>query len=480
MPASAEACGCMFWMVSVAGICENNVKKDIRHPLEIRSLYRRLDDFIRDHPEQMREAVKQFEERAAKSHLRYAGKALLVGFYPFIIAKEEVGYIAGVVESTMRLMEKITRLFLAEPQIRRQFSFSPEQLELIEIEPGYQWAIPCARFDSFYDGDNLRFSELNTDGSSGMDSADRISHIYFSSPPIQEFFRTVPLHLFDICQGVLETLLACYRQFSGRDFADRPRIAIVDWKEVRTSAEFLGLSEFCCERGYETLIADPRELEYDGKTLSHGGSKIDIVYRRVVSHEYVEHLDEVKPMTQAFRDHNVCVVGSFRSDVAFSKRVFAVIHNPELAGFFTEEERCLATQHVPWTHFFSDVTAEYEGQEVSIPALAKESKDRFVLKPSSLYEGRGVKIGAVMQKEEWEEAIVSALKNDYVLQERIYIPSMSVAVWSDGMEMEQRLLHLGEFVFGGRFRGLYCRAANTLVIDSRSKELLLPALILQS
>jgi len=457
-----------------------DVRNSIQHPPEIQDIYRRLNDFIRDNPQRMRQAVKQFEERAAKSHLRYAGKALLVGFYPFIISEEEVRYIAGVVESLIEIMEKITRLFLSEPQIRRQFNFSPEQLELIEIEPGYQQAIPCARFDSFYDGDDLRFSELNTDGSSGMDSADRISSIYFSSPPIQEFFQTTPIRFFHTCQGVLETLLACYREFSGKDYADRPRIAIVDWKEVRTSAEFLGLSEFCCEQGYETVIADPRELEYDGKTLSYRGLKIDVVYRRVVSHEYIERLDEVKPMTRAFRDHNVCVVGSFRSDVGFSKRVFAIIHNPELSVFFTEEERRLAKQHVPWTHLFGDVTAEYEDQKVSIPELARRSKDNFVLKPSSLYEGRGVKIGAVMQKEEWEEAIAAALKDDYVLQERIHLPSMPIAVWTDGMEMEQRLLHLGEFVFGGRFRGLYCRAANSLVIDRSSKELLLPAFALQS
>jgi hypothetical protein len=461
-----------------ACICENNMKQTIHHPLEIQAIYRRLDDFLRRNPERFRDEVRRFEKTAAESHLRYAGMALLVAFYPFLISEEQARSIACVVEPMLRLMEKITLLFLKEPAMRRQFQFSPEQLELIETDPGYRLSIPCARFDSFYDGAELRFSELNTDGSSGMDGADRIARIYLSSPLIQEFFSDRRVRLFDINAGILETLLECYHEFSGGGAAalPKPRIAIVDWKEVRTIEEFRGFAEFCGERGYEAIIADPRELEYNGKALSHRGLKIDIIYRRVVSREYVERLDEVKAMTRAFKDRNVCVVGSFRSDVAFSKRVFAVIQNPALAGFFTEDERRLAAEHVPWTCAFDDGECEFGGARANLPELARNSKDDFVLKPSYLYEGRGVKIGALTDRREWDELTVSALKNDYILQEKIDIPTMPVAVWNDEMRMERRWMHIGEFVFGGKFRGLFCRAADKLVIDRRSKEFLVPCL----
>jgi glutathionylspermidine synthase len=133
---------------------------------------------------------------------------------------------------------------------------------------------------------------------------------------------------------------------------------------------------------------------------------------------------------------------------------------------------------VPWTHLYKDEEIEHGGQRIRIPELAKEKQEDFVLKPSYLYEGRGVKVGSLTNRKEWEDLTVSALNNDYVIQERIDIPAMPVAVWNDQMRMEERWIHLGEFVFGGRFCGLYCRAANKLVIDRRSKELLVPCLIM--
>jgi hypothetical protein len=454
------------------------LKEPITHSPRIEHIYKGLDEYFQRHGDLIRDEVKQFEQKAAENHLRYAGKSLLVAFYPFILSEEQVRHISAIAEATIRLMEKVTRLFLQEPAIREYFPFSEEQLELIEVEPGYRLAIPCARFDSFYDGANLRFSELNTDGSSGMDGADRIAKIYLSSPSIKEFFFGQQVSGFEINQAILDTLLSCYREFIGIEKTDRPRIAIVDWRGVRTSEEFAGFQEFCRERAYEVLVADPRELDYDGRSLSHGGVKIDIIYRRVVSREYVQRLDEVKAMTRAFKDHNVCVVGSFRSDVAFSKKVFALVRDRRLERYFTEEERRLAAEHIPWTASLDDAEYDCEGRRVNIPELAKGNKNDFVLKPSYLYEGRGVKVGALTPLDEWEKLADSAIGNDYVLQERIRIPTMPIALWNEEMRIEQRLIHLGEFVFGGRFCGLYCRAADTLVIDRRSREFLVPCLVM--
>lgn len=453
------------------------MKENVNHTPKVELMYQRLNTYLLGHPDRVRAEVKQFKQEAADNYLRYAGMALLVAFYPFIIAEEQVRFIAGVTESMIRLMEKITHLFLQEPLIQRQFPFSPEQLELIKVDPGYRAAIPCGRFDSFYDGGSLLFSELNTDGSSGMDGADRIARIYLSSPSVREVFADRRMGVFDINRGVLDTLVECHRQFTGGASTARPRIAIVDWREVRTAEEFLGFAEFCRENGYEAVVADPRELEYNGSDLSHKGLKIDIVYRRVVSREYVQQPDEVEAMTRAFKEHAVCVVGSFRSDIAFSKKVFAVARSPRFSAFFTEEERRLAREHIPWTHSYDEEECEFDGRTMKVHELARERKDDFVLKPSYLYEGKGVKVGALTDPEEWEKLTVSARGNDYVLQQRIDIPSMPVAVWNEQMNMEQRWIHLGEFVFGGKFRGLYCRAADRLVIDRRSKELLVPCLV---
>ena len=456
------------------------ISKEFQLEGKITALYKDLDSLLCRNWERLRAEVDQFETTAAQSHVRYAGKSLLITFYPFILSEAQALHISQMVEAMIRLMEKTTRLFLQEPAIRHAFGFKPEQVELIEVDPGYEPSIPCARFDSFFDGRNLRFTELNTDGTSGMDGAEKVAKLFVTSPTMREFFSSRPIKVFDINQSVLQTLVDCNRQFAGGNPAESPRIAIVDWKGVATSAEFEAFAEFCKERGYDAVVADPRELEYDGRVLSHGGLKIDIIYRRVVSHEYVERLKEVGAMTRAFKDHNVCVVGSFRSDVAFNKKTFGVLQNPEFSRFFTEEERELVSKHVPWTHALEDVEGDYHGERGNVLDLVREHKDELVLKPSDLYGGKGVYFGIQADSDEWERMVQNELGKDYIVQEFITIPSMPIGVWNKELRMETRLIHLGEYVFGGKFCGFYCRAADRPVLNRVSRELLVPCLVLKN
>ncbi len=444
---------------------------------EIEELYREFNDYLKENQRLIAADIESFEAEAARSHVVYAGMPLSVAFYPVILSAEQSRHISEVCEAMTRLMEKVTGLFLNEPAIREVFGFGPEQTELIEVDPGYEWAVPCVRLDSFFDGKELRFTEINTDGTAGMDGAEKMAKLFLAAPSMDRFFSDRAVEVFDTGRRVLQTLLDCFEQFSGAAATGPPRIAIVDWKEARTCEEFLAFAEFCGEQGYEAVVADPRELEYDGRSLLHNGIKIDMVYRRVVSSEYIERLDEVGAMTRAFKDRSVCVVGSFRSDVVFNKRVFGLLHNPRFAHLFTEAERALVQRHVPWTSPFEDVECHYRGKKVGMPELARNDKDRFVLKPSNLYEGRGVFLGFQKAQAEWDEMIEEALESDYVLQEFITEPSMPFGEWEDGLEMNARFIHLGEFVFGGRFCGYYCRAAEGPLIDRTSRERLVPCFV---
>ena len=67
-------------------------------------------------------------------------------------------------------------------------------------------------------------------------------------------------------KALLDALVADYREFGGKK--EKPNIAIVDWKGVSTVSEFEILQEYFKAEGYRTIIADPRELEYDGKSFA--------------------------------------------------------------------------------------------------------------------------------------------------------------------------------------------------------------------
>jgi len=102
-------------------------------------------------------------------------------------------------------------------------------------------------------------------------------------------------------------------------------------------------------RGYQTVIADPRDLTYSGGRLRCGDFLIDIVYKRVVIHEFLERCDENHPLARAYADGRVCVANSFRTKIAHKKAVFAILSDPNYAELFTPHEIETFHRHVPWT-----------------------------------------------------------------------------------------------------------------------------------
>ena len=103
---------------------------------EIEKLYLELNSYLRKNHERVRADVEQFEGDAARSGLMYAGMPLAVGVYPVILSEAQTLRISGIAEATTRLMERVTELFLREPEVRKVFDFGPEQTELIEVDPG--------------------------------------------------------------------------------------------------------------------------------------------------------------------------------------------------------------------------------------------------------------------------------------------------------------------------------------------------------
>ena len=90
-------------------------------------------------------------------------------------------------------------------------------------------------------------------------------------------------------EPLLGALLDSYREWGGR--AQPPTMAIVDWREVPTWTEFEILRDAFVTAGVHTIISDPRDLEFDGTTLTADGHKIDLVYRRVLINDILERPD---------------------------------------------------------------------------------------------------------------------------------------------------------------------------------------------
>src|SRR5207245_2957038 len=159
--------------------------------------------------------------------------------------------------------------------------------------------------------------------------------------------RKYEVHRYSLSAKLLEALLQTYRDSGGS--APKPQIAIVDWEEVPTWSEFEILQSRFEKLGIPTLIADPRQLEWDGKSLAVEDKKIDLVYRRVLINDVVAKPAECSALVKAYAANAVCVANNFRCKIPHVKAFFAVLTYEQNGAFFSHGEGAVIQNHITCT-----------------------------------------------------------------------------------------------------------------------------------
>jgi uncharacterized circularly permuted ATP-grasp superfamily protein len=236
----------------------------------------------------------------------------------------------------------------------------------------------------------------------------------------------------------------------------------VDWDGVPTAPEFSVLQEFFESKGYPSAIVDPGRLEYDGHGLSAGGRPVDVLYKRVIIHEFFDRCDDAHPLSRAYAEGQVCVVNGFRCKVAHKKASFGVLSDPRFEGLFTSEELDAIRRHVPWTRRVRDASVTYLGEALPLRDLLRLEKDRLVLKPNDDYGGHGVVIGRDADAEAWSSACETALSEPFVVQELVAMRKVSIPRFCDGRVVATEMtVDFDPFLFDGAVEGGLVRLSST-------------------
>lgn len=429
----------------------------------VRNLDHAYDQYLVSHEREAVQTIGRFEERLAKSNLKYGRFPIPTFFKPHFLTPRQEKLIKTVSETTVRILNKVVDLYFKEPALAHVFHISEEAKKLVMIDPGYKQSIVIARLDALLEGESLRFVELNTGAPAGMGYADELDDMIFSTEELSGFFESHHLKREARSEKLLQALLAAYEEFGGHD---KPHIAIADWRTVKTRPEFEILKGFFEEKGYKTEIVDPRDLKYRGGKLYHGEFRIDLMYRRVVFEELLEKLDEVHDMIKAYQDKAICMVNPLRSRIAGTKAVLSILTNPGYDHFFTDEENKVKASHLPWTRRVFDAERFYGCKKNYLIDFLKDEKDSLVIKPSEGYNGRDVYIGCETREEDWNRAIDHALKSDWVLQEFVPIPVITVpAVINSRLDFLYKKINFNVFAFGGKYAGAFSRVSDESVIN---------------
>jgi hypothetical protein len=382
------------------------------------------------------------------------------------LLRDRVSVLAGA-------FAKAQQAALADRAFRDQFRLTPEEEELVQHDPGFACAYPTSRLDAFYVSDQeLFFTEYNSETPAGAGYNHALSAMFFGLPVMREFMRRYQVYSLPTHVGVQHALLDAYHQWSGR--RERPLICILDWKEVPTYSEFVLFAEQFRSQGFECLIADPREVEYDGRHLYADGKPVDLIYKRVLISELLQRGGMGHPVVRAVRENRVCMVNPFRCKILFKKASFAVLTDERNAHLFSDGERSAIVAHIPWTRVMEErktlVPAWNQGGALTnadlVPHVLKH-KDRFVLKPNDDYGGKGIVLGWTVDQSAWEIAVTTALAEPYIVQQRVGLPREPFPNWVENqVVIVDRMLDTDPFLCYGQYMdGSLCRISTADLLN---------------
>jgi len=363
--------------------------------------------------------VKNLQDEMEARQLSTGGRLLCPFLRPNFVTQKQYDNLVKTGEALIAAVDRMLRLALASPQLLSRMQLFPAEKMLAAIDPGYEMAEVSAQLDLQIQNGSLHVLQYNADALSGAAYAEGLSDLFYDCPPVKEFRRRYNLTRIGGKKPFLNALLKAYKMFNRASVAKKPNIAILEFRSATGRSEYEIFREYFRAEGYQTELVAPDQLEYKNGVLRANGFDIDLIYRRISAQEFLLRFTLNHPLVQAYRDHKVCVVNSFRSELSHKKAMFALLTEESLIAKFPINERKAIKEHVPWTRVVKAGKATYREETVELLDFIKQNRERLVLRPNDEYTDLHSFVGYEHDDGSWARALREAQRAPYVVQERV-------------------------------------------------------------
>ena len=412
------------------------------------------------------ELFARLKAAMSTNRLLYGQRELGVALRPHLLTRRQYDLLAYRSRVLAGAFEQVAAALLEQPALMPRLGLSELEQRLALIDPGYQHATITSRLDGFVFGDELKFVEYNAENPSSLTDQAGLNQILFELRALQQFAERYRLRQFAPVAGLLHALLTTWREWGGRG---APHIAILDWHDLPTEHEFVLLRNYLVSSGLPAIICAPDELEYHGGKLRRGAFQIDLVYKRVIYHEFLARYDATHPLLQAYRDHAVCLVNPFRCKLLHKKASFELLTDAAYHHWFSAEALRVIAHSIPWTRRMTERKVQYEGQTHDLLELLRRARERFILKPNDDYGGRGLLFGKNASVGKWDEALERALVSDYVAQEVLALQTEEFPIFNEqAWSMQPMYVDTNPFLFRGEVEGAMVRLSDSPIVNVTS------------
>jgi hypothetical protein len=362
--------------------------------------------------------AEALQEKMEATGLSAGGRLICPFLRPNFLSRRQYDSLVKTGESLIAAIDRTQQMVLSNPGLLARLELLPAEKMLAQIDPGYQALEVAARLDSHLSNGHLHFVQYNADSPTGAGYADALAGLFYDIPPVKELRKKYNLARTGSRKHLLNALLKSYKQFGG---AKKPNIAIVEFRPAYHSgqSEYELFRDFFREEGFQVEIVSPEQLEYRNGVLRKGAFEINLIYRRLGVQEFLIRFDLRHPLVQAYRDRAVCVVNSFRSELAHKKAMFGLLTDETLTSKFPIAERKAIREHVPWTRLVAATKTTYNDKAVDLPEFIVQNRERLALKPNDDYSDLHSYFGWEMDDAGWDRALKMAMRSPYVVQERV-------------------------------------------------------------
>jgi hypothetical protein len=391
-------------------------------------------------------------------------KVVATSFIPRLFNQRTYDTMKFTAEMSHQILCKVIERYLTDAEYRTLFDFDERLVDLILLPRDYDAVLPFARVDTFLNEDTYRihFCEFNGDGSAGMNENREITNSILDSETFKTFAQSHKVEGCALFEPWVRTFREIYDTYQFK--VKNPRVAICDYLENGVVDEFYIFAEEFKRQGLECVVADVRELTFDGEVLrDKEGLPVNAIWRRCVTNDVLEFWDESQALIEAVRARKVALIGSFAGHIVHDKQLFEVLFKPETQAFLTAEEIKFVEETVPMTAFLNE-------SEVNLDQI-RENREEWIIKPTDHYGADNVYAGCEVTQEVWEQ-VINDFANEragypFIVQRyirpfktEVLPPDKDILDIPDGAVSSTPELYNnlnGLYVFNGEFNGVFSR-----------------------
>ncbi|MBV9500537.1 MAG: hypothetical protein JO138_14290 [Acidobacteriaceae bacterium] len=358
------------------------------------------------------------QEQMRRRNLTDSGRPVSPVLRPHFITRRQLENLTRVAERLTAILDRVGLFCIESPSLLQRLRMLPAERMLATLPSGYSRLAVAARLEAHLHNGSLTLHGFDGCRSAGLAHADLLADLFLNLPIVKQFKRgNYKLSKLGGIRHLHAAILHAWKEFGG---SHAPNIAIIEAGQQSLSAngEAAILAELFSRLGSPARPISLEELEYRGGHLSTRGFRIDIAFRRVLTRELLLRSDFSQPLLEAYQNHAVCLVNSFRSEVALRRGLFDPLTDETVIERFPAADRKLIRSFVPWTRIVSARKTNYRDEPINLLEFILRERERLILLPGDEGSEQRVFAGSDMSEQAWERALHHALNVPYVVQER--------------------------------------------------------------